>query len=401
MRAVLQVGLIALCACVLVASVPARGEAVTIEIVSLDAPGEGFNDNTPATPVGGNTGTTVGEQRMIAFEYAANLWAARIVGDVSIRVEAGFDELTCNDFGAVLGQAGPTFFRRNFSAAPLPGVWYVPTLANIVSGQDLDPNDNDIFASFNSRLGQSGCLTGTFFYLGLDGNEGNDIDFVTVLLHELGHGLGFLSLVDLNTGEKFLGGDDAYSRLLENADTGETFPTMSNSERQAAMKNGSQISSRLHWTGSNVTDSVAALVADLRGQSMTLTGGVGSDGHVEIYAPDPVEPGSSVSHYAKTLTPSELMEPSFTSALHKVDLSIELFRDLGYPEFINCGDGNRDGNVSATDALLALNVSVGAASCIETLCDVNSTGTTTATDALAILNAGVGQPVVLDCGLRG
>jgi hypothetical protein len=132
-----------------------------------------------------------------------------------------------------------------------------------------------------------------------------------------------------------------------------------------------------------------------------LTGGVGSDDHVEIYAPNPVEPGSSVSHYAKTLTPSELMEPSFTSALHKVELSIELFRDLGYPEFIECGDGNRDGNVSATDALLALNVSVGSGTCMETLCDVNSTGTTTATDALALLNASVGQPVVLDCGLRG
>ena len=36
-------------------------------IVNINAPGVGFNDPTPAAPVGGNTGTTLGEQRLIAF----------------------------------------------------------------------------------------------------------------------------------------------------------------------------------------------------------------------------------------------------------------------------------------------------------------------------------------------
>ncbi|HWJ54583.1 MAG TPA: hypothetical protein VNR90_00180, partial [Vicinamibacterales bacterium] len=47
-------------------------------IVNINLPGEGFNDPTPVAPVGGNTGTTLGAQRLIAFTYAASLWSARL-----------------------------------------------------------------------------------------------------------------------------------------------------------------------------------------------------------------------------------------------------------------------------------------------------------------------------------
>ena len=46
---------------------------VTITIVNINAPGVGFNDPTPVPPVGGNTGTTLGQQRLIAFQHAAGL----------------------------------------------------------------------------------------------------------------------------------------------------------------------------------------------------------------------------------------------------------------------------------------------------------------------------------------
>ena len=62
-----------------------------------------------------------------------------------------------------------------------------------------------------------------------------------------------------------------------------------------------------------------------------------------------------------------------------------------------CGDGNVDGNVTATDALFALNTSVGAGACQACRCDVDATGSVTATDALRILNAAVGVPVSLNC----
>ena len=64
-----------------------------IIIVNVNAPGVGFNDPTPAAPVDGNTGTTLGEQRLIAFQYAASLWAARLDSSVPIRIRAQFTAL--------------------------------------------------------------------------------------------------------------------------------------------------------------------------------------------------------------------------------------------------------------------------------------------------------------------
>jgi len=51
--------------------------AATITIVNADGAGEGFNDPTPAAPVGGNPGTTVGAQRLYVFQYAASIWSRR------------------------------------------------------------------------------------------------------------------------------------------------------------------------------------------------------------------------------------------------------------------------------------------------------------------------------------
>ena len=51
------------CGALLAALVTARAQAATIVVDNLDLPGEGFNDPTPAVPVGGNTGTTLGQQR--------------------------------------------------------------------------------------------------------------------------------------------------------------------------------------------------------------------------------------------------------------------------------------------------------------------------------------------------
>src|SRR5438093_8524133 len=48
-------------------------EAATITVINNDGPGEGLNDPTPVAPVGGNTGTTRGQQRLIAFQRAADI----------------------------------------------------------------------------------------------------------------------------------------------------------------------------------------------------------------------------------------------------------------------------------------------------------------------------------------
>ena len=95
--------------------------AATIVINNLNAPGVGFNDPTPAAPVGGNTGTTIGQQRMIAFTHAANIWGATLTSSVPIVINAQFRPLTCTATGAVLGSAGATQVFADFPGAPKAG----------------------------------------------------------------------------------------------------------------------------------------------------------------------------------------------------------------------------------------------------------------------------------------
>jgi hypothetical protein len=47
---------------------------VTITIQNADSGTTGFNDPTPVAPVGGNDGTTIGQQRLNAFQFAASIW---------------------------------------------------------------------------------------------------------------------------------------------------------------------------------------------------------------------------------------------------------------------------------------------------------------------------------------
>ena len=175
--------------------------AATIVIVNGDGPGEGFNDPTPVAPVGGNPGTTLGAQRLNAFQYAANLWGATLTSTTPIVVYAVFDPLPCTATSAVLGAAGTWSVFANFPGAPAANTWYHGALADKISGVDIDPGEIDIIAEFNVNLGQPGCFTGSFFYLGLDNNApAGQRDIVAVLLDEFGDGLGFSAMTSGNTG---------------------------------------------------------------------------------------------------------------------------------------------------------------------------------------------------------
>src|ERR1700693_2346171 len=81
--------------------------AATLTVLNNDGPGEGFNDPTPKAPGGGNPGTTLGAQRLIAFQHAADIWGGLLSSSVTIRVGATFDALSCSASSAVLGSAGP------------------------------------------------------------------------------------------------------------------------------------------------------------------------------------------------------------------------------------------------------------------------------------------------------
>src|SRR5215475_14371652 len=51
-------------------------QTATMTVINLDGPGEGFNDPSPADPAsaaGGNSAVTLGDQRLVAFQFAANM----------------------------------------------------------------------------------------------------------------------------------------------------------------------------------------------------------------------------------------------------------------------------------------------------------------------------------------
>jgi len=242
-------------ACLLVSGAlcapPAFG-AATIAIVNNDAAGVGFNDPTVVAPVGGNTGTTLGQQRLIAFQAAANKWGATLTSAVTIRIRAQWTALSCNATAAVLGSAGATEVFRDFPGAPLAGHWYGKSLANKLSAAELDAANPDINANFNVNLGQAGCLTGIFFYLGLDNNHGSNIDLVTVLTHEFAHGLGFQTFTSGTTGAQIGGFPSIWDDFLLDNTTSKTWTTMTPTERVASAIN----TGKLVWTGANVATAV-------------------------------------------------------------------------------------------------------------------------------------------------
>jgi predicted small secreted protein len=306
---------------------PSLAQAATFVVINADSAGVGFNDPTMVAPVGGNPGTTIGAQRLNAFQFAANIWGALVASNVTIQVSASFAPLTCSSTSAILGSAGPFTFLRDFTGAPVASTWYAIALANALNGSDLDPTNPDITAQFNGAIGTTCAFPSTWYY-GFDGNaSAGQIDFITVLVHELGHGLGFLTLVNLTTGAKALGSNDTFMLNLENHGAmPPDYPSMTDAQRLAA----STATGNLHWVGANVQNWSGLLSA----------GTVGT--HVQMFAPNPQQAGSSVSHWDTALTPNQVMEPSYTQVLHRPIMELPLFRDIGWKVLIPKHDFNSD-----------------------------------------------------------
>jgi len=295
--------------------------AATITVINLDGAGEGFNDPAPFTPVGGNPSITLGAARLLAFQHAAFLWGRCLNSTDTIFIDANFDPLPCSAVSAVLGSAGAKTVHRDFVGAPVPNTWYSQALANALSpAPDLAPFTADIGATFNSSIdNNNACLNGTNWYYGLDANPpGTDIDFVTVVMHELAHGLGFQTYVNKSTGMLFNGFNDVYMLNLEQHGAATpTWPAMSNAQRASSATGDPN----LHWTGANV---------QVGGLAIPLTAGQHASGHVRMHGPSTLQPGSSVSHFSTALFPNEVMEPSYTGPNHNPGLAIQLMQDIGW-----------------------------------------------------------------------
>lgn len=130
------------------------------------------------------------EEAGTALQFAVDIWAALLSSPVTIEVEAEFVDL---ENSSLLGGAGPAVLVASFPGAA-PDTFYPVSLANALAGSDLS-NAADIRVSINSGFSR--------WYFGTDRNPAsNEVDLVSVVLHELGHGLGFSDSFGVNDSDR-------------------------------------------------------------------------------------------------------------------------------------------------------------------------------------------------------
>jgi len=250
--------------------------AVDLQLRNIDPPGLGFNDPTPATPVGGNAGTTVGEQRLIAYRKALELWGKTLAGDVTVVVRGSFAALNCTAGGGTLAQAGALQIWSNFPNAPLAGHWYGAALANNIAGQDLDGSSeqagDEIQAFFNRNVGQPNCIAGPGWYYGLDSNPPTGaIDFLDTFMHEVAHGLGFQNFANEVNGGLIAGLPDVYMANTLDLTLGKTWNDPSFYPFPANIVASSIRNGQIVWSGPQVSANAGFLLGDFEALSVSGT----------------------------------------------------------------------------------------------------------------------------------
>lgn len=242
-----------------------------------------------------------------AFEYAKGIWEHAIVSTVPIIIDAQWTDLGDN----VLGSAGPSTLLWDFLGAP-DGRMYPTPLANAIAGEDLTAGGPHILANFNSEF---------TWYFGTDGNPPGDLfDFVSVVLHEIGHGLGFTTVrdYDVDTGEGTIGFGNPvrYSRYSENLLLGDGGTPL------ISLGNGVPLGNA--FTSNNVySASVSAIEAN-------------GNNAPRYYAPEDYS-SSSVAHWDESDFPPgnihSLMTPQIGpgEAIHNPGpITLGLFQDMGW-----------------------------------------------------------------------
>jgi len=245
--------------------------AAKFEIVNIDPPGLGFNDPTPATPIGGNQGTTIGAQRLNAYQRALDLWGSVLKSKITIHVVGSFSAFPPSlCAGNVLARAGAVQIFANFPNAPKADTWYGVALANALAGEDLAPGDltpeagyvgADIIAQFNGGIGAPDCIPGSTWYYGLDNNApSGSIDFLNTFMHEVAHGLGFANFITETDGLPPAYPDypypDIYMRNTLDTQLNKTWDQLTPAQITVSAAN----TDRVVWAGKQVTKSTAAFL---------------------------------------------------------------------------------------------------------------------------------------------
>jgi uncharacterized repeat protein (TIGR01451 family) len=240
-----------------------------------------------------------------AFQYAVDIWETLITSAVPIEINACWtDELP----SIALGSAGAHSLLLH---APT-NTWYQVALANAIAGSDQFPGTVDIEAQFNRTFA---------WYYGTDGNTpSGQYDFVSVVVHEICHGLGFGGSMRVSGGQGSwgLGSPPApyiYDRFAVNG------------------SGKSLLNTNLFPNPS------AALAAQLQGDAVYFNGlnatAANGVGPPKLYAPTTWKTGSSYSHLDEIYngTADALMTYSLgtAEAVHRPGpVTLGMMRDLGW-----------------------------------------------------------------------
>jgi hypothetical protein len=173
-----------------------------------------WTDSTAAAPIAGNPGTTLGQQRQNALKYAVQQITQALQPPVPITIHACWAHLKGTATRAVVANATPVTFLVDEPdyggyVLPLRYTWYAITEAvraggasqcGLLGGTCGGVSNEEILATFNEDIGTSTVLNGEQFYFGYSADTSqSSIDFVSVAMHELTHGLGFIGLANTDS----------------------------------------------------------------------------------------------------------------------------------------------------------------------------------------------------------
>jgi hypothetical protein len=206
-------------------------------------------------------------QQQAAFQYAVDIWASLVTSTVTINISVTFAPLG----PGILGQCGPGTSYRWGGAPPYSNTWYPVALAEKIYGSNMNGASTDITGTFSTNFAAN-------LYLGTDGAcPAGKYDFVTLVLHELCHGLGYVGSMSVAAGSGSWGGGSGYPYVFDRF-----------------LYDGSSVS--LLNTGTYPNPSIT-LGSELTSNSVYWSGP--SAGTVQQYAPGAWSGGSSIYHVAE------------------------------------------------------------------------------------------------------